>query len=100
MRSARAAILLAWLIEIARVGWTLAFPGRHQVAVSAQVVGLVADAHEGIVLAAGLRDPGRTRIGLASRLLDRGPWPRQRVVEDRDLVVDDAGILLVEIDPL
>src|SRR5262249_48517758 len=44
--------------------------------------------------------PGRERLRAAPQVLHHRPWPRQRIVDDGDLVVGDVGIGLVDEDLL
>src|SRR4029434_373055 len=44
--------------------------------------------------------PSRPRVGIAAQIPGHGPWPGQRMVVDRDLVVQDVLVGLVEIDAL
>src|SRR6516165_3637619 len=53
-----------------------------------------------IVFRANVRQPDRAWIGIARGLLFLYPGPRQRMIDDRDLVVERVGIGLVEIDAL
>src|SRR6516225_9401648 len=53
-----------------------------------------------IVFRANVREPDRTRIAIARGLLFLHPGPRQRMVDHRDLVMEQVGIGLVEIDAL
>src|SRR5260370_14136889 len=53
-----------------------------------------------IVALAILFGPERPRIRHAPIILHHGPGPRQRMVDDRDLVMGVLGIGLVDEDPL
>src|SRR3984957_16245593 len=86
------------LIEIARVGRRLPFLGRHQIAVAAHVVGVLADGEPGIVLGADELLPDRLSIGAAAVALGGGPRTRERMIDGGDLVVEDVRIGLVLID--
>src|SRR5258707_10133780 len=87
-------------IEITQVRRRLALAARHQEAVGAQVVDFAADPDQrGSLDAIGL-DPVEMRLRLAQVSLVDGPRPRQRIVDHRDLVMQDIRIGLVEIDAL
>src|SRR5262249_13904136 len=100
-----AALLQTWrsllrLLEIAQVRRRLVLLDRHQQAVGAEEIRLVADADHGIVQGADGAGPARPRVGIARRLLEDDPRLAQRVIEHGDLVVDDVLVGLVEIDLL
>src|SRR5262245_12943783 len=88
------------LLEIAQVRRRLVLLRRHQLAVGAQIVVLLADTDVGIELRAHVRLPDRARIGIAEARLQLLVGPRERIVGDGDLVVELVGIGLVEIDAL
>jgi len=53
-----------------------------------------------VVLGAVGLGPQWLRAGIAVIAARHRPWPRQRMVDGGDLVVQDVGIALVEIDAL
>src|SRR5262249_46290816 len=89
------------LLEILQVRRRLVLLRRHQVAVGADVVDLLADADMRIVLGADrLAPPDSLPARGATIVLGDGPGPRQGVVDGGDLVVQQVHIALVEIDAL
>ena len=91
---------LPGLLEISQVRRRLVFLGGHEQAVAAQEKALVVDFDVAVALGTNLLDPFRlldrhAGIGLGDR-----PRPGQRVVDGRDLVVEDVRIGLVGVDPL
>src|SRR5438270_14083841 len=83
------ALFLA-LLEISQIRRCLPLLGGHQIPVSAQHVGFVADAHELLTLGADIFDPDPLRSRIATVGLHHGPGTRQRLVRHRDVVMDDA----------
>src|SRR6516162_9618261 len=98
-RMMRARLLLRPL-EVSRVGWWLIAAGRHKVAVGADHVGFMPDLDLSVILGAKIFQPGRLRIGIAAVALVHRPGPRERMVDDRDLVVQQVRIGPVEMDAL
>src|SRR5262245_42908747 len=98
LRSIRATIL--WsplrLLEIPQVGRRLVLLGGHEEAVGAEVIVFRADHDLGVALGAVVLRPLRARARVALESLVGGPRPRERVVEDRDQVMQDVGVGLVE----
>src|SRR6202521_3902777 len=86
-------------LEISQVRRRLVLLRRHEQPVRAQHIVLVADHHMIVVLAI-LFGPERPRIRHAPIVLHHGPGSRQRMVDDRDLVVRDLVIRRVDEDPL
>src|SRR5205823_3849706 len=86
------------LIEIAQIRRLLAFSDRHQEAICAQEIVVPANDDVLIIEATGVLLP----YAIAVAPVAPGDRPRtgQRVVEGRDLVVQDIGIGLVEADAL
>src|SRR6202034_2761960 len=84
------------LLEIARVRRRLVLARRHQIAVGAEQVGLAADDDVLVVLMAIVLAPGRVALALVAAR-DR-PWPRQGVIDQRDLVEQLVGVARVERD--
>src|SRR5262249_442536 len=82
------------------VGRGLAPLHRPQAAILAQVVGILADLDHRVVFRAERSLPHRPRPRIAPRLLGHRPGPRQCIVDDRHVVVEEVGIGLVEVDPL
>src|SRR6516164_9879415 len=87
-------------LEILQVRRRLVIAGGHEVAVSAEEVVLLADDDLIVALHARALVPFRPWIGVAAKRLVDAPWPRQSVVVDGDLVVQDVGIVLVEMKAL
>src|SRR5215475_10190341 len=87
------------VLEIFQVGWRLALAHRHQEAVGADIVVVLADLDVTVVLGAIVLEPHHV-LGLAHVLLGHGPGPRERLVEGGDLVDENIAIALVEIDAL
>src|SRR4029453_7234503 len=87
-------------VEIAQIRWRLILLGRHQEAVGTEEIVLLADDDMNVVFGADvLAPPDRSLGGDAAIVLDDGPGTRQCIVEHRDLVVQNVGISLVEINP-
>src|SRR5262247_1376753 len=86
------------LLEIAQVRRRLILARRHQQAVRAQHVVLLADSDVRIAFGADVLEPDE--VALAAILLDHRPGARERIVDGRDLVDEDVGIALVERDAL
>src|SRR5262245_41627967 len=87
------------LAEIAQVGRQLILSGRHQQALRAQEIELLADADLRVVLAADEFGPVRPRSGVADISLVDSPRPRQGKVDHGNLVMQEVGIGLVERNP-
>src|SRR5262245_43319506 len=90
--------LLPGLSEIAQIRCCLALPGRHQIAIGADVVVLLADDDMLVVLVAAGFDPAwrlLATVGLVDRVRTG-----QGVVDRRDVVTNEARIGLVEVNPL
>src|SRR5262249_42773559 len=76
--------------ELLRIRRRLVLAGRHQLAVGAEEVVLALDLDPRVLLRAHRGAPERVRlVGPLGRLLDR-PRPRQRVVVDGDVVVENV----------
>src|SRR5262249_772545 len=88
------------LLEIAQIRRRLVLLRRHQLAIGAEIVVLLADAHMRVELRAHVRLPDRARIGIAEAGLQLLVRPRERVIDDGDLVIELVGIGLVEPDAL
>src|SRR5215470_5462548 len=86
------------LLEIAQVRWRLVFARRHQQAVRAQHVVLLADGDVRIAFGADVLEPDE--VALAAIRLDHRPGAGERIVDGGDLVDQDVGIALVERDAL
>src|SRR5215470_5979722 len=91
-------LLLLRLLEVAQIGRRLVLPGGHEITVRAQEVVLLTDDHVIVVFGAVVLVPDA--VGNVPIAFGHGPGARQRVVDGRDLVVQDARIGLVEIDAL
>src|SRR5262245_30520237 len=94
----RAPSLLSRLIEISQVRRDLALLGRHQIAVRAEIVGLLPDQDMRIVLGAIVVEPERALV--TTILLGHRPRPGQRIVDRGDVVEQYARIGLVEVNSL
>src|SRR6516164_84907 len=80
--------LLPRLVEIFQVGRRLALAGRHQLAVGAEEIALLADHHVMIVLDADVLVPGGVAIAVVGPR--HRPWSGQRMIDDRDLVAQNV----------
>src|SRR6476660_92810 len=80
----RARSYLALLIEVVQVRRLLVLPDRHQQAIGAQEIVLLADDDMLIVGGADVLAP--LVVALATIAAGDGPGSRQRVVDDGDLV--------------
>src|SRR6266853_5495014 len=89
---------LSRLLEIAQIGRHLILAGRHQVAVAAEEIVLLADNDVIVVLGALVILP--QHLAFAAIGLGHGPGPRQRMVDRGDFVMKEVGVILVEIDAL
>src|SRR5262249_25321541 len=85
-------------IEVAQIGRCLVLLGRHQIAVHAAQVGLLAEKHIAVVLGADVLDPGR--VADASVAPGHRPGSGQGVIERGDLVAQHVVVGLVEEQPL
>jgi len=85
-------------LEIARVGRRLVPAGRHQVAVGAQEIEVLADDDVIVVFAALEFVP--EDVALAVEGLHHHPGSGQRIVDRRDLVTQDVRARFVERDAL
>src|SRR5215813_11993857 len=88
------------LLEVFKVGRLLALAHRHQQTVAGDDIIFVAYADVAIVLRADVFGPDRPRISIAPIAARDGPGPGQRVVDRRDLVVQDVRVGLVRIEAL
>src|SRR5262252_6117525 len=93
-------LLLLILFEIPQVRRRLVLFGGHQVTVPAQEIALPADFHITIALGTHLLDPLRLFDRHPGIFLDHRPWPRERMVERRDLVIEDVWVGFVGVKPL
>src|SRR5215510_16177590 len=87
-------------VEIAQIGRRLVLPGRHQVSVGAQKIVLAADGDMEVALGADGLAPHWPRSLRAAVGLVHGPRAGQGVVDDRDVVVQEIWVGLVEVDAL
>src|SRR6266700_888901 len=89
------------LFEISQIRRQLPLLGRHQVAIGAEHISLVADFDVVVVLATIVLLPDRSLlVRLATvGLVDR-PRTRQCMINDGDVVMEDVGIGLVEVNSL
>src|SRR5262245_34716195 len=90
----RLLLLLRRLLEIPKVGRRLILPGRHQKAVTVNVVVFPADNDVMIVFVAVVLEP--FDLAFAPVALVHGPGVGEGVVDDRDDVVHEVGVLLIE----
>jgi hypothetical protein len=86
--------------EIPQIGRCLILLCGHQEAVRAQEVVFLANDNIHVVLIAILFHPDRTRVGVALKGLVDASRPRQSVIDDRDFIMEDVWIVLVEMKPL
>src|SRR5713101_6888423 len=92
--------LLPRLVEKSQIRRRLILPHRHQIAVSAQEIVLLADDDMLVALGANRLAPDRAFFCIAKVLLDNGPRTRQSIVDDGNFIIKRVRIGLVEIDPL
>src|SRR5262245_4077697 len=88
------------LLEMSQIGRFLPLAHRHQQAVGADEVALVADRDGTVVLGAQILAPDREWVRIASIALGYRPGAGERVVEHGDVVAQHVAIGLVEIDAL
>src|SRR5215467_14092093 len=88
---------LRQVLEIAQIRRRLVLADRHQHAVSAHEIALLADGDHRVGLDAGALGPAVTHI--VSIFLVHGPGPSQRTIVYGDDVVKDCRIGLVAEDP-
>jgi hypothetical protein len=86
------------LLEISQVGRRLVLPGGHQKAVCTQEIIILAD--DDVIVVLGTIVFHEDIIAVATVVFGHHPRPRQRVVDHRELVVQDILIVLVQINPL
>src|ERR1700730_18061071 len=87
-------------LEIAQIGRRLILAGGHEFAIRAQIVEFLADQHVCSCRRAILLAVNRVFAGLALVAFQHGPRPRIGMIDQRDLVVQDCRISLVEKDAL
>ena len=87
--------LRSFVLEPSQVGWRLARTCRHQDAFAAEEIILATDPNLVFVFAANRFQPLR---GFADIFPLDGPWRSERIVDDRDLVVQEIAFGLVEIE--
>src|SRR5262245_1365206 len=87
-------------LEMPQIGRRLPFLRWHQEPVGAEEVALLADGDVIVVLRAEIFAPERILLRRAAVALGHDPWPRERIVDDGDLVAQDVAVVLVEIDAL
>src|SRR5437879_5623014 len=88
------------LIEIPQIGGRLTLAGGQQFAVGAFEIKLVADFGQESDPGAIFLAPDRVIVGVMSVGFGHAPRPREGIVDRRDLVVQQLGIALVEVDAL
>src|SRR5438067_2288330 len=88
------------LSEMPEIRWRLALAGWHQLVVSAQVIEFLADEDIGRRPCTVLFGPIRELGAIASIGFQDRPRPCESVVDQRNLVVQEFWIGLVEIDAL
>src|SRR6516164_10775468 len=91
---------LLWLLEVPQIRRRLVLTGRHQYAVAAHEISVLADRDFCCILRAVKLAPIRARIGVVYIFFVDGPRPRQCMVEHRDLVMKNVRVGLVEIEAL
>src|SRR5262245_40193758 len=84
--------------EVAQIRWRLILPGRRENAVTADRVNLLAQRHVLIIVSTKVLDP--FDVAVAAIAAHHGPRTGERIVGGRDLVVEEIGSALVEIDVL
>ncbi len=85
-------------LEIAQVRRRLILAGRHQEAVGAKEILLLADLHLVLVLAADGLEPGRFPLPVVGPR--HRPGTRKRIIDHRDVVAQDRSGCPVEVDAL
>src|SRR5690348_2142965 len=88
------------LLEISQIGRRLVLLRRHQEPIGAEKIVLLADDDLVVALGAIAFGPGRVRLLAAAEGLVDAPGPRQRMIEHRDLVMQNVRIVPVEMEPL
>src|SRR5262249_45680738 len=87
-------------LEISQIRRRLALLGRHQQAVGAQHIALMAD-HDVIVLLGAIDlAPERPRLGVASIGFEHGPRAGESMVDYGDLIEHEVAIALIGKNPL
>src|ERR1700675_308292 len=93
---ASALCLLLRLLEMSQVRRRLVLAGGHDVVVGVAVIEFVADldhrGHPGAIFLT----PRREFVSIATVCLEHGPWAREGIVEQRDLVVDEGWVCPVD----
>src|SRR5215470_6037071 len=84
--------------EVSQVRWRLVLPGRRKIAIVADRVDLLAQRYILIVVRAKVLDP--FYVAIASIAPRHGPRTGERMIDRRDLVVEEIRVALVEIDAL
>ena len=84
--------------EVFEIGRGLAFLGRHQEAVRADHVVLLAEPDLLVAFLADIFGPERLRAAVVGPM--HRPRPGERVVDHRDVVVHEVTVGLVEVDAL
>jgi hypothetical protein len=82
-------------VEIFQIRWRLVLARGHQRAIRAQEVVVFTEDDLGVVLAAIILGPVRTRIWIPDVSFVHGPRPRKGVVDYGDFITKDVGIDLV-----
>src|SRR5215472_14558908 len=88
------------LLEIPQIRRPLAFLRRHQQAIPADHVVLLADANMWVALGAIPRNPHFPFARIANVILGHCPRTRQRVIKDRHFVMQDIAVGPVEVNAL
>src|ERR1700733_15278021 len=86
------------LLEELQIGRRLILLCRHQEAVLADIAVLLADEHMMVAVGALVIEPDRLRVLAAGVFLVGRERPRQRVVLDRDVVVQQLGVGQIKVD--
>src|SRR5436309_10358676 len=84
--------------EVSQIRRRLVLPGRREIAIIADRVDLLAQRHVLIVVRTEVLDP--LHIAVAAIASRHGPRTGERIVDGGDLVMEEIGIALVEIDAL
>src|SRR5207302_6148811 len=93
--------LISSLFEVPQIWWRLVFFGRHQIAVRTEIVVFLAQANPNVGLGTDLLGPpGGPGVFVARVILGHRPGTRIGMIDQRDLIMQDVRVGLVEIDAL
>src|SRR5262249_16163524 len=88
------------LLKVSQIGRRLMLFCRHQIAVRTEHIVLLADLHESLALGTIRLYPYRSRIRQSPVGLGHRPRTCQRIINDRDLIMEQVLIGLAERDAL